>query len=119
MYGLILQPVPPNTHTVTATATATTTQVKLDDGSSALSRARYLASTSGGSWFNSAFSYQVSLYRLQEGPVGPLVTGDKASVLAAQGEEGPFVGVLVLTLFPVYAARQQWFAAPYGTASTH
>lgn len=36
-----------------------TLQVKLPDGSSALSKARYLSSTSGGSWCNAAFSFKV------------------------------------------------------------
>lgn len=32
-----------------------------EGGGSALSKARYLATTSGGSWFNAAFSYKVRL----------------------------------------------------------
>ena len=34
-------------------------QSKLADGSSVLSKVQYLSSTSGGSWFNAAFSYKV------------------------------------------------------------
>jgi hypothetical protein len=34
-------------------------QIPLPDGSSALSKVQYLSSTSGGSWFNAAFSYKV------------------------------------------------------------
>jgi hypothetical protein len=34
-------------------------QIKLDDGKSVMSKVQYLASTSGGSWFNAAFSYKV------------------------------------------------------------
>jgi hypothetical protein len=34
-------------------------QTKLDNGDSLLSQVQYLSSTSGGSWFNAAFSYKV------------------------------------------------------------
>jgi hypothetical protein len=34
-------------------------QVTMDDGTSVLSNAQYMSSTSGGSWFNAAFSYEV------------------------------------------------------------
>jgi hypothetical protein len=37
-------------------------QTKLDNGHSLLSQVQYLSSTSGGSWFNAAFSYKVLIW---------------------------------------------------------
>jgi hypothetical protein len=45
----------------TTTCLCLALQTELKDGNSLLSKVQYLSSTSGGSWFNAAFSYKACI----------------------------------------------------------